>query len=174
MRHRLTYHPQDWVNIMELPNQHHNTTAAAPKLTQLRAGFSKLLSATQATAKRCMSATAAERKAQLRAQLAMSYRLMNADELLPFLKKHKYLLPLLDCIPGKILTVMAAEPETVHGIELEYFQDDDGDEVLSILVNANIDDVDRTLEVSDALFTKVLEPLYDQANGKILIRVAIS
>ncbi len=124
------------------------------------------------TARHFIPATAAERDTRLRGRLSQSYRLTNADEIVNFLKSHKYLLPLLDIIPDKIRTAMAAEPETVTGIGLEYFPDyGHGDDQLFIIVNTNIDNFDRKFEIHDSLFASVLEPLYMEAKGFILIRV---
>ncbi|MCA8837540.1 MAG: hypothetical protein K8963_06790 [Proteobacteria bacterium] len=159
---------------MELPNHHHTTTVVRTRLMQFRAGLSKLLSATQATVKRCMPATAAERKAKLRAQLALTYRFVNADEILSFLIRRKDLKAMIDVLPGQILAVMAAEPETVEGFELEHCQDpDDGFEDIVIIVNTNVDDNTRKIEIRNILFYNVLEPIYDQVDGRITIRVRL-
>ncbi|MCA8837879.1 MAG: hypothetical protein K0U66_06555 [Gammaproteobacteria bacterium] len=157
---------------MHTPNQHHATAAVRSRLTQFRAGLSKLLSVSRATAKHFAPVSAAKRKERLREQLAQSYRLTNTDEVLAFVKSHKYLVPLLDIIPGKIRTVLATEPEKIHGLDLEYYQDlEDADEYLSITVNTNVDNADRMLEIYDVLLARVLEPLYQQANGHISITV---
>ncbi len=157
---------------MEIPNQSHAVAAVRARLTQLRAGLSKLFSLSQAIIKHFIPAGAAEQATRLRGRLSQSYRLINADDIVAFLKSHKYLLPLLDIIPGKIHAVMAAEPETVHGIDLLYFPDyGDGDDHLNIVVNTNVDNHERMFEIYDILFANVLEPLYYQAKGKILIRV---
>ena len=160
------------ISHMNTPNPLHATAAVRSGLTQLRAGLGKLLGVSRAGARHFIPATATERAVLLRGRLALSYRLTNADDILVFAKRHKYLLPLLDVIPGKILAAMAAEPETVHGIDLEYFPDyGDGDDHLTVVVNTNIDNHVRMFEIDDALFAKVLEPFYAQAKGKILIRV---
>ncbi|MCH9664038.1 MAG: hypothetical protein K0U66_10360 [Gammaproteobacteria bacterium] len=157
---------------MNTPKLHNTAAVVRTRLTQIRASLSKLPSALQATAKHFIPATTAERTEQLRGRLAPSYRLINADDILVYLKSHKYLLPLLDVIPGKIRTVLAAEPETIQRIDLSYFQDiEEGDEHLTIIVNTNIDNVERKFEIRDILFASVLEPLYDQADGNITIRV---
>ena len=135
-------------------------------------GLGKLISVSQATAKYFAPVSAAKRKERLRGHLAQSFRLTNTDDILAFVKRHKYLLPLLDIIPGKIRTILAAEPETLHGFDLEYYQDlEDADEYLAITINTTVDSVDRMFEIRDILFENVLEPLYDQADGNISFRV---
>ncbi len=142
------------------------------RLTQLRAGLGKLLRVSHATAKHFVTVSAAERKERLRGQLAQSYRLKNADEILAFVKRHKCLVPSLEVIPGQIRSLLAVEPETMRGLDLEYFHDFEyAEEYLAIYVITNVDSVERVFEIKDKLFDNVLEPLDDQAADNIAIRV---
>ncbi|MCA8837572.1 MAG: hypothetical protein K0U66_09850 [Gammaproteobacteria bacterium] len=160
---------------MDIPNRSLTTATGRTRLTHIKAGVGKLLSLPQATVRRLIPASAGERRARLLARLSLSYRLLNADDILTFLERHKYLPPLLDILPRKIRAIMSAEPETISSIDLWHFPDyGDGDDHLKILVNANINNVYRKLTVDRLFFAGIVEPLYGQARGRILIKVELS